>query len=206
MADSPTPETFRKTLIGSRSVVTNHGDTLRRVAARELHDASRWYELAAINGLQSPYITDDPALESATVLLSGGALLVPSAAESPVTDPVSVFGQDIALESGVLQAVNGDLAPVTGTPNLTQALHHAIDTDPGELIYHPDYGCAVRQLIGGRATPTARVLARGFVERTLRADPRVSDVQQASTEIVGDTVRVEANAVAIDGSAIPIAA
>ncbi len=51
-ARSPSPRTVSGT--GGRTYVVRAGDTLSRIAARELHDGSRWKELQDLNGLASP--------------------------------------------------------------------------------------------------------------------------------------------------------
>ena len=67
-----------KPLSGFRLVPTRRGDTLQDVAVRELGDAARWYDLAAINDLLPPFLTDDPQQAGPRVLLTGQDLKIPA--------------------------------------------------------------------------------------------------------------------------------
>lgn len=192
---------FTKELAGFRNVETFRGDSLQVIAARELNDAGRWYELANINGLKPPYITDDLSQVSGSVLLTGDLIKIPAPnrTASAETDPETVFGIDVKLDNGSLSVVNGDLALVSGKDNLGQALRHVIETSPAELIYHPLYGCSARRLIGEVNGPNNTFVASAFVKRSLLADPRVTKVPQSIVKVDGDVMSIEAVAVAVDG-------
>ncbi|WP_431860120.1 GPW/gp25 family protein [Azospirillum sp.] len=198
---------WTKTVSGYRKAEVRVGDSLQTIAARELGDARRWYDLANLNNLLPPYITDDPATAGPRVLLVGATLMVPSAAPTPsaVTDRDDVFGTDVALAGGKLEVDEaGDLRTVSGTTNLKQALTHRLVTRPGELLFHPDYGCGVYELIGRKGGAATNKLAAVLVERALRADPRVDRVASAVATISGDSVRVESTAVTVDGKHLPV--
>ena len=192
---------FTQELAGFRNVRTFRGDTLQRIASRELNDAGRWYELININGLKPPYITDDLAQSGNGVLLSGSLIKIPSPNQvvSAETDPEAVFGTDVRLEKGDLGAVDGDLALVSGVDNLGQALRNVVKTEPGELVYHPRYGCSARRLIGEVNGPSNTFIAASFVKRSLQADPRVAKVSRTAVDVNGDSMNIEAEAVAVDG-------
>ena len=92
---------LRTPLNGFRFAETRFGDTLQAVAMRELGDGKRWFELAAINGLVPPYITDDATLSGGGVLLSGALVLVPAATSAAITtDPDLVFDRDVQMTNG----------------------------------------------------------------------------------------------------------
>lgn len=198
---------FTKPLTGVRKVQTRRGDTLQAIAARELGDAARWPDLITLNNLAAPYLTDDPAQAGPRVLLAGVGLLVPSVAPpaTGVADSVSLFGADVALTQGRLTAGDdGDLLTVAETPNLVQALGIRLETEPGELLFHADYGCQVHSLLGRKAGPVVNQLAATFVARALRSDPRVARVDGATATVQGDTVAASAVAVAVDGKDLPV--
>jgi hypothetical protein len=142
-----------KTLSGFRLVETRRGDTLQRIAVRELGDATRWHELAEINRLRPPYLTDDESQVSGSVKLTGSQLLVPSSTPTATVDTnaESIFGTDVLLRRGKFQVSSGDLVLVSGVDNYLQALRHVVRTEPGDLMFHPRYGCGVRKMIGWRA-------------------------------------------------------
>ncbi|MBI1207462.1 MAG: hypothetical protein GC191_09275 [Azospirillum sp.] len=196
-----------KTITSYRRAETQVGDTLRDVALRELGDAARWADLAALNGLLPPYLTDDPGQASARVLLTGGAVLVPATAPtvSGVDDPDGVFGKDVGLDRGSLTVTeNGDLATLAGIPNLDAALQHRIETRPGELIYHPDYGCRVHELLGGKMAEAVDRLAAAMVDSAVRSDPRISTTKQTTATIAGDALQASTTAITIDDKRVTV--
>jgi phage baseplate assembly protein W len=198
---------------GYRLAETRRGDTLQDVAARELGDPDRWRDIAALNGLVSPYIVDSLAeLEDtpsdSRVLVAGQALKIPApkrrANEVPADD---IYGTDMRLDERGLLAVTGegDWGTVTGTRNLVQALSNRIETDPGELKWHPTYGCKVRRLIGRRANPGNNLLAAFELRRALTADPRVETAKDVTAEIRGDRIAASGTVLATDGKTLPVA-
>lgn len=189
-----------KTLSGFRLVETRRGDTLQRIASRELGSATRWYELAEINKLRPPYLTDDEDQASDSVKLTGSQLLVPST--TPVatadTSPESIFGTDVLLKNGRLRVSDGDLVLVSGVDNYLQALGHVVVTEPGDLMFHPEYGCGVRRMIGSSNSRAKITLAGGLVRKAVASDPRTKEVKSATVRAVGDSLFVEGEAIAIN--------
>lgn len=192
---------FDRPLYGYRFILTRHGDTLQRIAARELGDAGRWAEIIVLNGMVHPYLTDDPQAVGPGVFPTGGYLTVPASAPGAQTnDPNAVFGQDIRLTQGKLSFTDGDIAVVSGLANLNQALTHAVNTDQGELLYHTSYGCLVRQVIGGKNDPTDALLAADYAKTTVVADPRISSVISATGTAVGNAIAVVVDAITVQGA------
>lgn len=199
---------FTKQLTGKRLVQTVHGDTLPAIAARELQDASRWVELANINALVPPYITDDIAQAGNGVLLSGGVIAVPAQANAndfEGTDPDSVYLVDCALTDGRLTVTSsGDIAVFSGKNNLAQALISKVVTDKSELMFHLDYGCFARRLLGEGNNPTTRILAAQYIKAALLTDPRVESVQSVTATTDGDSISAVAVVQPIIGQSIKI--
>ena len=193
---------FWKTASGVRIVETRVGDTLQAIAARELGDAALWPDIANLNNLLPPYIVDDLAAAGPRVLFSGQTIKVPAPPSSPsgVTDPNAVLGTDIALADGELVDNGaGDLLAVAGLANFRQAVANRLKTRPGELLFHPDYGCRVFDLLGHGADGAAVQLAASFVASALRADPRTARVERAEAVVQGDAVATSASVVTVDG-------
>lgn len=196
---------LNKRLNGYRLVQTERGDTVQAVSLRELGDASRWPEVVAINGLVPPYISDD--VRSTGVLKSGDMIRIP-AAQTVVTsaaDPAQVYGVDVMLDAnGFLASDGGDLRVVSGVSNLTQALQHALDTDAGELAFHPTYGSSIRRVVGMVAGPTAATLAAAYAKATVSADARIQRVASAQASVVGDQIQVTVAAEAVSGKTVTV--
>lgn len=202
---------IQKPLSGIRRAATRRGDTLQAIAARELGDAARWYDLASINGLVPPWITDDPGQAGPKVLLAGADILIPAAAPepsgvTPATDD-AVFGADIDLVDGTLRpGPAGDLLLVSGTKNMAQAIEHRLATPLRSYVYHQDYGSQHHELKGERGDSVANALAALFVDQAVRRDPRVERTERTVATITGDTIEVTTIAVAVDGRRLPVRA
>lgn len=195
---------LREPMPPTRLVQTRRGDTLLRVASRELADPERWYELVFLNGLRPPYLTDDPAAVRDGVLLTGAPLRVPAPADlvTAAVDPAAVFGQDVQLTRGELTTSAGDLSVITGTANLAQAIRHVVATDLGDLLWHPRYGCGAHRLVGQRANPALLQFADALVQRAVNSDPRIDRVSESATAIADDVLRVNLVAVAVNGVSV----
>ncbi len=193
------------TSVGFRYVQTRVDDTLQRIAARELGDASQWVNIALLNGLMPPYLTSSPAQVSATVALAGSQLKVPAPLSQvpPTASPGSYFGCDVSSSGGFLRGDgSGDLAVVSGEANLRQALSNRVSVEKGQLLYHLEYGCLVDQIRGARNTPTADHLAAFYVRSAILEDPRVSAVPTCLAAGVGDAIVAAAVVVPIEGQPI----
>lgn len=183
------------------------GDTLQRLAARELGDASLWATIAAINALEPPYLTGDPAQVRAGVLLYGDTLIVPGVIAEPSpgkTSAEDVLLRDVALPAGSLLVTDGDFAVSAGRENLRQALSIRIQTDPGELLFHADYGCQVHEQKGRKNAAVAGLLSALYVREAVASDPRISSVIAARAGVDGDAIRVEVEAQTISGHPVDL--
>lgn len=197
-----------KIISGYRVVNTRRGDTLQRIAARELGDAARWPDIALLNDLAPPYLVDDPADIAPGVLQSGASLMLPANAVSATRDASTddLFGRDVALADGDLVVTDGDIALVSGVDNLSQAMRHLIKTEPGDLLFYPRYGCGVRPFLGASNSKANGQVAGALVRRAVLADPRIDSIQAATVEIAGDAVRIEVTAMAIHNVPLQVSA
>lgn len=196
-----TETAFSRAIGGIRTVRILVGDTIQRIAARELDDAGRWPELIWLNDLSPPYIvaTQAEATAQPGTLYYGQSLQVPAprSAASAVVDPESVYGRDIELRRGMLKVANGDIGLLSGLPNLRQAIEHRLVTEPGELLYHPTYGCFVRASLGEKNTQTASLRARWFIDRALRDEPRLQSVSHMEVLVDGDAINLNVEVVPV---------
>lgn len=198
---------FEREMPSYRLAETHAGDTLQRVAAREMGDANRWPELVWINNLTSPYLTDTPAEASDTVLLTGSMIRIPAptGVNTDATERAQVYERDCKMvKRRLTDDGNGDFAVVSGTDNLTQQLKHRIVTPRGQLVRHAEYGCLVWLLQGKVTGPAANLLGAQYVKAALQADYRVSSVTSSTAEVDGDATRITATAEAIAGGKVDI--
>ena len=198
---------FEREMPSYRLAETHAGDTLPRVAAREMGDANRWHELVWLNDLVSPYLTDNPGDVTASVLLTGSLIRVPAptGVNTDATERAQIYERDCKMvKRRLVVDGSGDIAVSTGTANLTQQLSHRINTPRGQLTRHPDYGCLVWLLQGKVTGPTASLLGAQYVKSAVEADYRVSSVISSTAEAVGDATRITATAEAIAGGRVDI--
>lgn len=193
---------------GYRKAAIRTGDTLERLAQRELGDAAQWYVLASLNKLQPPWLTDDPALAiPGKVLLSAqDTILIPTTAppSTGVAETPNVFGRDCLLVNGQLAGDStGDILVVADVDNLKQALELRLGARIGDLVYHPTYGNRAWYLLGKGSTPVADQLAASWIAAACRADPRVSTAAFTATT-TGDVLAATGTATAVDGKRLPV--
>lgn len=200
MADA---STFARPLPGARWVEVRPSDSLLTIALRELGDASQWTELAALNGLKPPYIGP---VAAPGVVQPGALIKVPSPSGyvSTDSDATQVFRADVALVGGRLQVSGGDLACVKGPANLRQALGVRIEVDQQELLFHPEFGCRVRRMLGRGGGQAAALLAAKYVKSALQADDRVAAVKSAQATLNGDRISVDATVEAVGGVVVSV--
>lgn len=192
----------RVSIAGFRRVQLLYGESLQQLAARELGDAAQWTDIAAINDLMPPYVTGDPDVAGPRVARYGDTLIIPAPkADIEVTarSAEDVLKRDVQLAQGRLTAKNGDFALVAGRDNLHQALGIRVRTEPGELLFHPTYGCAVVRMKGKRSTPLSALFAAKYVESAVRDDPRIASVTKADATVQGDAISVEVTGITATG-------
>lgn len=184
-----------------RHAQVHYGDTLQRIALRELGDSSKWLDLVGINNLRPPFISETGG---AGVLAWGDTIKVPASASTVSADasPELVFGRDVSLSSGVLAIADGDVALKAGIPNLSQALMHRVVTEKRELGFHPPYGCWVRSLLGAVNGASAGQLAAFYVRSALLEDDRVASVVSCDAEMENDQIQVRAVVLPTSGGQI----
>ena len=173
------------------------GDSLRRIALRELGDALRWIELAEVNQLRPPYIIDsvDPADRLRATLIYGDPIRIPiGRIADSVQLPQDVMGIDCALPHGALQAITstGDWDVISAADNLAQSLCHRVKTPVGDLLAHPKYGSQVHAVLGLKNIAVIQLMAVGFVRKAIEQDPRVSRIIAVDTSVSGDVIYLAA--------------
>lgn len=195
---------FTKELTGFRFVQTLHGDTLQSIALRELGSATDWANLAWLNGLVPPYLTDSPGEARVGVLVTGTTIRIPAptAQVDANVSPDEVFLTDIALVNGKLEFSNGDVALVSGRDNLKQAISNRVVTDHGELPYHGLYGANLGRLVGSINGPARGLVAASYVEDALGEEARIQSITSIKATADGDRLNIVGEVVPITGAAL----
>lgn len=184
-----------------RTVIIHPGDTLVTLATRHLDNASAWSLLAAVNALDYPYVTADPAPFLAAglrVLGPGQPILVPGDGESLPSTLTSAeqraYGIDLGWEDADLEVLmEGDRPGIDrGLINLVKALYRRLITKPGELPAHPEYGCRAHQHLGHPASEWRARLAALDVRAAILQDPRVQAVTASAEHTPDGALRVTA--------------
>lgn len=180
-------------LTGVRFVQTQWGDTLQKIALREVGDASKWVDIVNINGLSAPYLTGDDSQVTASVLKFGDSIKVPSTFDSTngAASASEIYGTDIDLTSGDFTATDsGDIAVLVGNDNLRQALTMRVNVQRYELVYYPTYGSFVRTMLGKGNNPINANIANGYAQASVQSDPRVQRVQNSTVQVTGDAMEI----------------
>lgn len=191
-----------------RTAKTNHADTLQKIAARELQDASRWPEIVSLNSLRPPYLTGDPlhpGIIKGEVLRYGSLIKVPAPAlnKNAGVSALQAFGADVGLTHGLLMPnALGGLSLASGIPNLKQSLQRRLEEAIGCLQFHPRYGNSAHRLKGRKQDLNVGLLALRYCEETLLADPRIKATADGVATVSGDALVIGITAFADDGTSL----
>lgn len=193
---------------GFREKPVAQGDTLAAIAARELGDARRWPDLALINSLSPPYITNGPRLPG--TLRPGSRIIVPTdrperpaqvlttgnaeTGQSQANEHLGVDYEYVQVSKGQwgwkIDATHGavDGTRARGMANLSQALGTRLRTERGGNILYPTVG--LPRLVGSSQleNPTPEIALR--IRQQILADPRIDQLQSVTFSVVKDAVEV----------------
>ena len=89
------------------------------------------------------------------------------------------LGQPIAPDE------NGRLPFVSGPEKVRQSIFTLLDTDPGERVMRPDFGCGLRRYLMAPNNPATRAaIAREITQTLNRWEPRIQllDIQVSPTD------------------------
>jgi len=186
------------------------GDTLQSLAARFLGDARRWPEIALVNNLRAPYLTNDSNLPG--TLKVGAPITIPMVQAKQGKTPIVTASETALGASQVEEQLGRDLFLVRegdqfgwaidtahgsvdgqivgGVDNLGQAIETRLRTTRGENILYP--GVGLPRLIGSSPRSDTRGEVALRVRQQILADPRVESLVAYSLRIVADQVVLEA--------------
>lgn len=201
-----------RALQSTYQATVEQGDTITTLAARLLGDGRRWIDLAVVNGLAAPYVTDGAKLPG--TLAPGDQITVPSPRptgagasvlagnEPEATQSEAALGVDLALTPTAggqwdlaLDAAGGsvDALPIAGLANLGQAIATRLRLERGELPLQPDVG--LPRLVGVPAYVDASGMALLHVREQIYSDDRVLALGAIAAQLDHDVLTLELSVV-----------
>ncbi|GAC1332124.1 MAG: hypothetical protein NVSMB20_03180 [Bradyrhizobium sp.] len=112
-----------------------------------------------------------------------------------MTDISHVVGSDLVLSA------TGDLLAVAGSPYGVQRVLRRLDTNAGDMLFHPEYGAGLPQFVG---QPANRARIAAVIRRQMLLEKRVASTPAPTVSVtVGDDSVVTASiryTDAIDGT------
>lgn len=193
------------------------GDTLMKIAAREMGDYTRWQALAALNGLMPPYVA---ATASPGVAGVGSQIYIPTGSTASTVpgeqQPASQYensflGVDIfygPTTSDMLEWT-GDLQTIIGYQNLAFSLGRRLQTPLESLIYHGDFGSRIPGEIGniqigtGGSQPLVGSI-EAYGQSSLLGDQRVARILSVVARVLSNQFVSVAFTVLPQGRNVPI--
>lgn len=178
------------------TVAVSPGDTLQGIAARALGDSRRWMEIVRVNGLDYPYLdfsgTNGAPGSAYTALNVAGAATVLKMPLPALAAPVGVaddpIGTDLPDDPSTANLTQG------GAENLSAALVRRLLTPRGRIPWHLEYGSMLPTLLGSAEALDNIAAARRDLIDSLKADPRVLDVQNVKVTAQGGVASFYADA------------
>lgn len=189
------------------------GDSLQKLA--RAYGVRDWREIAEINELHAPYIDavygSEAYKDDKYVACVGDTIIIPSAEAYRLSESeqdeveAEAYGFDLALyhdnpASGKVKGnleYDRDVKVVSGLGNLAQQLMSRLSVKQGALLLHPEYGSNLHKYYGTRDSLAIQNKIIFEVERCLRTDFRVRDIQDLAIERVDGTYVVTARIIPI---------
>jgi hypothetical protein len=189
-----------------RQVTLIAGQSLERLAQRELGDSTRWGEIVEINGLKAPYVSDDPNESRDGVLKAGSNILIPAPVtsgfsqapegrENKLTKGMSSLEKNLGVDLKVdknfdlMLSSSGDFELVAGADNMSQATILKLSYEPGEVMLYPTLGAGVA--VGHKFPKVEDISER--ITTSLLQDPRISKVTDLALTRDGSALTIQFN-------------
>lgn len=171
---------------GYDTYTARQNETFETIAKDKLGDPDYAFTIASYNGM----IPND--LEAGTVLKIPIIDFTKSNPNNLIYDVDTnkdQYGKDIKIDSlGDIEIdINGDLAVTSGAANLSQAIFSRLGESKEKRIRQNTYG--IVSAIGDPVAGSTYVLQS--IEQTVKADPRVNDIQDIFFDGSGDSLTIE---------------
>lgn len=139
-----------------------------------------------------------------THLEEGTVLKIPRAsgnesAGNLVQSYEEIFGTDLEIDDdGMLATESGDMSVLSGLQNFKQALRQRIACPYRSLVFHPEYGCGLLNIIGEKNTSYWEAAAKATVIDALNHEPRVRSLYRFNMTTTPDSIRLDIIANPVD--------
>lgn len=193
----------QQTYTGVRQAKVRGGDTLQKIALRELKNTSRWHDIALVNGFDS----NADLTPNATILIPSDPNTPQSAVVRDVSDTglsteERLYGRDLRVIQTNRNKLSvsfseNDLATVAGKANLEQAVTLKTRTHQGTLLEDPNYG--LRPLIGKAQSPENADLLKFGLRVAAESDPRIASAS-VQVETRGNVARYHYHLIPVGAS------
>jgi len=189
-----------------KEVIIAPGQSLEDIAFVNYRDWNRWVEIAVLNNLIPPYITDDPEEAGERIKIAGDRIIIPSDGSqvdtnvvisgenrfnSDLSETEKRLGIDFKLTDQFDLAFNNrsDIELIRGGQNAGQAIKIKMNLEKGDLRLHPRTGLGL--IIGEKVTDADGLF--DSITNTILADPRFSSIRDFSLQVQGNTVIIDLN-------------
>ena len=182
----------------AKEIIIQQDDSLEDIASRELGTAERWSEIAVLNNLKPPYISDT---SDTRVKVYGDKILIPTASGAKISNVIDQkeylinqsltelekqLGVDIKLttEFDLFVTNVGDIDLIAGGSNAGQAVIIKLHLEKGSLKYHPTIG--VNLDIGTKLLDINKLSER--ITESILQDSRFETITNLSARVENSTV------------------
>jgi hypothetical protein len=159
------------------SYIVKQFDNLRKISQTLLGDIHKWQELADLNALDYPFISDLP-VEGRRTLQPGDTLIYPDPKVS--TDEVGAqlrtYGTDLLLIDGLPVPRGNSISMIKGSSVVQQSVGLLLGTNVGGVPAHQWRGIYVKPYLGLDQTELNLQRINLEAEKCVRQNPHVEDV------------------------------
>ena len=162
------------------------GQTIEQIAARYLGDQGRWLEIAALNGLQAPYVDEEGSLKNISGTTSGNTIRLSNIDGLFVGKSVLLSGTGLPFLSAKIRAIQ----------SLSQS-SHLVDLDQDATGYSESAGATIKYYKSNTINSNMMVYipsdgAPSSIFDTIRVAPEINDqtvlaaIAQADLKLTDD--------------------
>jgi hypothetical protein len=208
----PEPAVKRGKYTGFFEVYVARGDSIETLAWKHMGDPDGWRDIAMINNLRPPFITQDARIPNTKKI--GDPITIPLAKQTQPSPVVSTGASNVGASQAeefmgtdirLIQLSNGkygwavdtahgstDIQTISGVPNLVQGVGTRFRTEQGTNPQFPTVG--MPNMVGEKSQYQLWLEARFALEGQILDDPRIDRVISIQFEVVNDVLEMNVSA------------